>query len=267
MVARPPQTLSERTDQAAGLRRLFSGGTHQRHVAVAANPHVLSAGVLLERLTAALAAQGCHTLVVDAADNAPTPAPAVLEDPALGIERLSDALSYLGARGLPPRLAQTPRNAAQWLLQLAAATPQADVLLVHAGAAELSRFFDGRALQPLVLAAEDADSLTHALASLRLLASRHHCTQFDLLLGTPVSSPQAARAARHLAGCARTRLGMGLREGVAVDPARDMPPGAVPAALARLAAALLEQEELETGKWPLGGGGADRAVTSPARNL
>lgn len=248
-------------DQAAGLRRLFGAGAPQRWVAVASNPHVASAGLLLERLTAALAAQGGHTLVIDAADNAPAPAPAVLQDPALGIEPLGEGLSYLAARGLPQRLGEARGDAAQWLSRLAAAAPQCRVMVVHAGAVELSRFFDGRALNPLVLAAEDMDSLTHALASLRLLATRHRCAQFDLLLGAPMSSPQAARAVRHLAGCARSRLGLGLREGVAVDPACDA--ADVPGALARLAAQLLEREDLPGAPgWHPGGGSAGRDAAS-----
>jgi flagellar biosynthesis protein FlhG len=260
----PPQTLADRTDQAAGLRRLFSGGTHQRRVAVASNPHVACAGVLLERLTAAFAAQGCRTLVIDAADGAGVPAAAVLEDPALGIEPLGESLACLQARGLAQSLRGVGGGAAQWLQRLGAAAPQHDVLLVHAGATDLSRFFDGRVLTPLLLATEGADSLTHALASLRLLAPRHRCTQFDVLLGAPMTSPQAAHAVRHLGGWARNRLGLGLREGVAVDPARDGQAPGVPPMLARLAAVLLEDEEQEPGRW-LPGGGTARGGAVPAR--
>jgi flagellar biosynthesis protein FlhG len=259
--------VSDRTDQAAGLRRLFSGGAHQRYVSVAANPHVSDAGLLLEWLTAALAAQGCNTLVIDAAESAAEPVPAVLDDPALGIEPLGDGLSYLAARGLQQRLLEARGSAAQWLQRLAASAPQCDVLMVHAGAAELSRFLEGRALSPLLLAAEGADSLAHALASLRLLASHHRCAQFDLLLGAPVSSPQAVRAVRHLAGCARSRPGVVLREGVAVDPARRADAAAVPPALARLATALLETEEQDVGKaWHPGGGDAAPDAAASARN-
>lgn len=265
---RPPLSLSERTDQAAGLRRLFSGGAHQRFVPMAANPHVAGVGTLLERLTAALATQGCNTLLIDAAESAAEPAPAVLEDPALGIQPLGSGLSYLAARGLPTRLLELRASAAQWLQRLAASAPQYDVLMVHAGAAELSRFFEGRALNPLLLAAAGADSLAHALASLRLLASHHRCTQFDLLLGAPMSSPQAARAVRHLAGCARSRPGVVLRAGVGVDPARGAEdPAAATAALQRLAAALLETDEHEADKgWHPGGDDAVLDSTASARN-
>jgi flagellar biosynthesis protein FlhG len=264
---RPPPSLSDRTDQAAGLRRLFSGGAHQRYVPVVTNPHVSGVGALLEQLTAALAAQGCNTLVIDAAESAAAPAPAVLEDPALGIEPLGNGLSYLAARGLLPQLLEARGSAAQWLQRLARAAPQYDVLMVHAGAAELSRFLEGRALSPLLLAAEDADSLAHALASLRLLATRHRCAQFDLLLGAPMSSPQAARAVRHLAGCARSRPGVVLREGVAVDPVREADPAAVPPALARLATALLKTDEHDADKgWHPGSGDAAPDAAASVRN-
>jgi flagellar biosynthesis protein FlhG len=265
LLARHQPSLSDRTDQAAGLRRLFSRGAHQRFVAVASNPHVACAGVLLERLTAAFAAHGCRTLVMDATDGAGVPAAAVLEDPALGVEPLGEGLSYLAARGLAQGLRSMSGGAAPWLQRLAAAAPQCDVLLVHAEATDLSRFFDGRVLSPLLLATEGADSLAHALASLRLLSARHACPQFDVLLGTPMSSPQAAQAVRHLASWARGRLGLGLREGVAVDPARDGEAAAVPPLLARLATVLLEQDEQEPGGWhPGGDAGRDEAV--PARN-
>lgn len=267
LFSRTHPTLADRTDQAAGLRRLFSGGAHQRFVAVASNPHVACAGVLLERLTAAFAAQACHTLVIDASESAPVPSAAVLEDPALGLEPLGERLSCVAARGLPQGLREVPGGAALWLQRLAAAAPQCDVLLVHAPATDLSRFFDGRALHPLLLAAEGDDGLTHALASLRLLAARHRCTQFDLLLGLPMTSPQAARAVRHLGGWARSRLNLGLRHGVAVDPARDAQEPAVPPTLAQLAAALLEQhDEQEPGNWHPGGGDAARGAALPARN-
>ncbi len=266
LLSRRQPLLSDRTDQAAGLRRLFSGGAHQRFVPVAANPHISGVGLLLERLTTALAAQGGNTLIIDTTGSAPEAAPAVLEDPALGIEPLGNGLSYLAARGLPARLLAAQGSAAQWLQCLARSAPQCDVLMVHAGAAELSRFFEGRAVNPLLLAGEEADSLAHALASLRLLGSRHRCTQFDLLLGAPMSSPQAARAVRHLAGWARNRPGAVLREGVAVDPACGADASAVPVPLARLAAALLKTEERQADQGWHPGGDAALGSTSSARN-
>lgn len=252
-------------DQADGLRRLFGAAPRrQALVAVASNPHVPCAGVLLERLTSAFAAAGRHTLVVDASEAAPAASEAVVEDPALGIEPLGDGLSYLAARGLALRHLDTQGSAATLLLRLQEAARTADVVLVHAGAGELSRLFDGRELHPVVLAGESADSLPHALASLRLLAARHRCRQFDLLLGVAPRSPLAAHHLRHLAGCARHKLDAVLREGVALDPAADVPP---PPALARLAAALLETEPQEEGKsWHPGGPVAARAATHPVRN-
>ena len=57
--------------------------------------------VLLERLCAALAAQGARTLVVDASENAPAPDELAVMGLAECIEPLSAEMSYLAARGLP----------------------------------------------------------------------------------------------------------------------------------------------------------------------
>ena len=51
----PSRTLP--SDQADGLRRMFAG-SRPRFVALASNPHVAFAGVLIERLTAAYTALG-----------------------------------------------------------------------------------------------------------------------------------------------------------------------------------------------------------------
>ena len=60
------------SDQADGLRRLF-GAQRPRFVAVVANAALAFSGLVLERLASACSAAGRHTLVVDAAANAPPP--------------------------------------------------------------------------------------------------------------------------------------------------------------------------------------------------
>ena len=140
-------------DQADGLRRLFSP-TRTRYIAVASNPHVAFATVLIERLTSAIAASGRKLLLVDAAESAPEPHELTHLDLAAGIETLSPQIGYLAARGLPLRHVDTRGSCAGLLRQLADAAPQADVVLVHAGASELSRLFSHRAVRPVLLAAD-----------------------------------------------------------------------------------------------------------------
>jgi flagellar biosynthesis protein FlhG len=87
----------------------------------------------------------------------------------------------------------------------------------------------------VLLAADDAESLTSAYASIKLLAQRKQATSFDLLLAAPGASKRAAWIAERLASCAEKFLGVEMREWVAVDPACDV--REVPsAALLRLSA-------------------------------
>jgi flagellar biosynthesis protein FlhG len=237
-------------DQADGLRRMFAG-SGVRFVAVAGNPHVAFAGVLLERLATAFADAGRRVLVVDAAENAPAPHELARVDLAACVEPLSDRVAYLAARGLPLRHVDARGTTAGFLAACADAAPGAEVVLVHAGAADLSRLFARRAPRPLLLAADDPTSVTHAYAAMKLLVQRNALMAFDLLLAAAEHSPRRERIAAQLAGCADGFLNAVLHDWAAVDPVCD-PADAPPRSLARIARALLEaSDEIPTpAAWP-----------------
>jgi len=216
-----PATASP-TDQADGLRRLFAGAAPPLTLALVANPHVAFASVVLERLTTVLGAMGRNTLVVDAADNSPAPHELAALDLRAGIETLSAQVSYLAARGLPLRHVDTRGSSAHFLDQLQAAAPQARVLLVHASAADLARLFGRRPLRPLLLAADQPESLTHAYAAMKLLVMRCGLMSYDLLLAAPPTQRRVPAIAQRLASCADSFLGAALHDWVAIDPACDV---------------------------------------------
>lgn len=219
-------------DQAHGLRRLFAGAQAQ-HIALVANPHVAFSSVLLERLTTVLGAMGLNTLVVDAADHSPAPHELAALDLRDGIEVLSTQVSYLAARGLPLRHVDTRGSSAHFLDRLHCAAPQARVLLVHASAPDLARLFTRRALRPVLLAADQPESVTHAYAAMKLLTRRCALMSYDLLLAAPPGGARVPRIAQRLASCAESFLGATLCDWVAIDPACDVreAPGAALTAL------------------------------------
>ena len=137
------------------------------------------------------------------------------------IEPLSAQVSYLAARGLPLRHVDTRGSSAHFLDRLQAAAPQARMLLVHAGASDLARLFGRRALRPLLLAADQPDSLTHAYAAMKLLVQRCALMSYDLLLAAPPQRRTPVIAQR-LASCADSFLGAALHDWVAIDPACDV---------------------------------------------
>jgi hypothetical protein len=208
-------------DQAHGLRRLFAG-TQAQFIALVANPHVAFSSVVLERLTTVLDAMGRNTLVVDAADSSPPPQELAALDLRAGIEPLSARVSYLAARGLPLRHVDTRGSSAHFLDRLQAAAPQCGVLLVHAGAPDLARLFTRRALRPMLLAANQPDSVTHAYAAMKLLATRCGLMSYDLLLAAAPASRRASMIAQRLASCAESFIGAALHDWVAIDPACDV---------------------------------------------
>ncbi len=228
----PPQP-----DQAAGLRQLFAA-QRTRFVALAHNPLVEGAGVAMERLAAAWGAQGLRTLVVDAAETARAAGAMAEIDLATCIEPLSPSVSYLAARGAPMRWLDARGSTAAFLGAVADAAPQADVVLVHAGAADLARLFVHRAPRPLLLAADAPASLTQAYAALKLLALRLHAPAFDLLLLADAQCPRRQAIASALADTADRFLGAALHDWALLDPAQpaDQAPSA---ALRRLALAQL----------------------------
>ena len=211
-------------DQADGLRRLFAHA-QVRFVPVVSNPHMAFGGVMLERLCSGFAEQGCHTLVIDAGENAPEPNEIAPLDLADSIETLSHEVSYLAARGLPLRYVDAQGSTAGFLDAVSRAAPGADVVLVHAGAADLCRLFmRGESVnrpRPLLLADDRPVSVTHAYAAMKLLTQRGGLLVHDLLLSAAPSSPRAERIAMQIATCADDFLGAVLRDWMQVDPASD----------------------------------------------
>lgn len=224
-------------DQADGLRRLFAG--RQRHVlALAANPHVAFSGVVLDRLSSALAQGGRRVLVVDAASTSPPPHELAGVDLGACIETIAPRVAYLPARGLPLAHVDTRGSAGGFIDALQLAAPQAEVLLVHADGSDLARLLKHRAARPMLLGADHPESLKHAYANAKLLARRCELMTFDLLLAASPQSPRAASIAASLAGCADTFLGATLVSTAIVDPAADIDAPADAALLALLAAQL-----------------------------
>ena len=207
-------------DQADGLRRLFARAA-VRFVPVVSNPHTAFGGTMLERLCSAFGEQGCHTLVIDAGERSPAHAPMALAELAECIEPLSPQVSYLAARGLPLRFVDTHGSTAGFLHQAAAAAPQADVVLVHAAASDLTRMFARSEARPLLLADDHPASVTHAYAAMKLLTQRAGLVVFDLMLSAAAHSPRTERIAMQLATCGDDFLGVVLRDWVQIDPATD----------------------------------------------
>lgn len=211
-----PQPL----DQADGLRRMFTA-PRRRCLAVVGNPHVAFGGVLIERLTTALAAWRRHTLVVDAADRSPAAPELSWLDLAACVEPLSPDVCYLPARGLPSRHIDTRGSAARVLEVLGDAAPQADTLVLHANALDLSRIFARRHVRPVVMMADMANSVTDAYASLKLLATRNGVLGFDVMIAADPYGDRASRIVRQLADCAEKFLGVTMHAWARVDPACD----------------------------------------------
>jgi flagellar biosynthesis protein FlhG len=255
-------------DQADGLRRLFAHA-QVRFVPVVSNPHMAFGGVMLERLCTALAHQGRHTLVVDAGERAPQPQELSLVDLGECVEQLSTEVSYLAARGLPLRYVDTHGSTSSFLQAAADAAPQADVVLVHANAADLCRLFTradpNRCARPLVLADERPASVTHAFAGMKLLTQRGGLTVQDLLISAPSTSRRADRIAQQLSRCADDFLGAALCDCLRVDPATHAheAPGA---ALLRWAAALMPPAagpvRSPVATWPAAGAMAYQATVA-----
>ena len=250
--------IDSQSDQADGLRRMFSG-SRTRFVPVVSNPHIAFGGVLLERLCTAFAERKATTLVVDAAERASEAGEMALVDLGQCIERLSARVSYLPARGLPIRFVDSTGSTQGLLHALAEAAPRCNVVLVHASAPELCRLFSQRRAGsastevpcPIVLAEDRPDSVTHAYAAMKLLTQRAGLPVFDMVLGAAPHSPRAERIATQMASCADGFFGAVLRDWARVDPAGHAtePPSL---ALARLVAHRLGAETpFHAGRPPL----------------
>jgi hypothetical protein len=216
------RALTERAplDQADGLRRLF-GGRQCRVLPLVANPYVPFSGVVLDRLAGVLAAQGKQVLVVDAAQASPGPGEMAAVDLAACVETVSPRVTYLPAGGLPMAYVDTRGSAHGFIDAVQRAVPQAEVVLLHADAQDLVRIYKHRAARPLLLGADHPDSIKHAYAGAKLLATRCELLSFDLLLTAPPRSPRLAAIAQSLLGCLDTFLGAVLCHTALIDPAVD----------------------------------------------
>ena len=222
--------MTSRFDQAAGLRQMFAGAC-ARFIPVVSNPHVACGGVLLERLSTAFAEHGARVLVVDAGERAATPGEMAMIDLAECVERLTPQVAYLAARGLAIRFVDAGGSTRGFLERAAEAAPGCDVVIVHAPASELCRMFAhgrrGDSLAgadvpcPIVVADDRPPSVTHAYASMKLLAQRAGLVVSELLLGAAPQSPRAERIAAKLAGCADNFFAGVLRDWAWIDPAGD----------------------------------------------
>ena len=235
--SRPPA----RPDQAHGLRTLF-GGNRQRFVPLVHNPLVAGAGVVMERICAVATLLDRCTLVVDAADSASSPHELAAVDLAACVERLSSSVSYLAARGLPMRYLDSRATMVGFLDQLRQAQPQADLVLLHAGASDLRRIFAGRTPHPVLLAGDRPDSLTQAYASMKQLSQRLGALSYDLIIAADVPPRRARRMADRLGECADHFLGSALRHSAVVDPLAPVRT-ALPQALKRLVVAQIDAED------------------------
>jgi hypothetical protein len=240
--------IASLNDQAEGLRQMFANAC-ARIVPVVSNPHIVSGGVMLERLCTAFAERGARVLVVDAGERAGTAGEMAMIELGQCVERLSPQVSYLPARGLAIRFVDATGSTRAFLERAAEAAPGCDVVLVHASASELCRMFahgqrgrvaaGAEAPCPIVFADDRPASVTHAYASLKLLAQRAGLVVADLLLGAAPSSPRAERIAAKLAACADNFFAGVLRDWARIDPIGD--PGEAPsAALRRIVASRFE---------------------------
>ena len=213
-------TSSRATDQAAGLRRMF-GASRKRFLALAHNDQAEHSSLVIDRLCDAATALGLHTLVVDAADNAPAPHEMALIDLPSCVEALSDDVSYLAARGLPIRHVDTQGRCSAFLEALESAAPQADLVLVHAGTIDLARLFAAQRMRPLLVGADTPRAMTEAYATLKRLSQRPGWMAHDLLIVADPHGPRTARLGESLAECAERFLGAAIHDCVVIDPHTD----------------------------------------------
>ena len=208
-------------DQAQGMRAMFPVRV-VRFIPVVTNPEAACAGRVLEHLCSVFAQLGLHSMVVDASDLARQPCELAQFDLSEGVERVSQGVSYMAARGLPHRFADARGHCGEFLDALADAAPQCDVVLLHASASELVRVFSQRSrhrdLTPLIFTRDLADGLTPAYAAIKVLSQRGGWMAYDLVMCASPASTQAALIAERLAQCADNFLGVVQRSVVQLDP-------------------------------------------------
>lgn len=224
-VSRPLDALTighlHPADQAEGLRQMFATRV-LRFVPVVANPAAGCGGLVLERLCTAFTGFGLRTLVVDASDQARPPSELAAFDLAEGIESLSPQIGYMPARGLPLKFVDAHGVCDSLLSALADASPQSDVILVHASASELVRVFGrpakGHDLRPLLFTNDLAEGLRDAYTAVKVLTQRGGWMAYDLLVCATARSQQAEPVADRLAQCADAFLGAAQRSWQLLDP-------------------------------------------------
>jgi flagellar biosynthesis protein FlhG len=207
-------------DQAAGLRRMF-GSSRKRFIALVHNDQVPNTALVIDRLCQAASELGLHTLVADAADNAPAPREMALIDLASCIERVSADVSYVAARGLPIRHVDARGRCGAFLEALERAAPQADLLLVHANTTDLARLFAPKPVRPILIGADAPSAMTEAYANLKRLALRPGWLAHDLLLIADPDGPRTGRLGESMAECAERFLGAAIHDCVVIDPRDD----------------------------------------------
>lgn len=221
MRAVPPPPPGHPVDQAHGLRQMFQSRP-LRFIPVVSNPDVIYGGLVLERLCTALAGLGLRTLVVDAGERAREPGELAAFDLSDAIERLSEHVSYLPARGLLRRHVDAEGHSDALLDVIRQAAPRCDVVLLHAPAADLVRLLarraQGHAMRPLVFMDDNAESLTHAYGAVKVMAQRAGWMSFDLMLCTAPDAPRARLMADRMARCADRFLGATQRDWVVLNP-------------------------------------------------
>lgn len=231
-------------DQAAGLRRMFASSRKRLLALVGNEQAVPQSSLVIHRLCDAAAALGLHTLVVDAVESAPAPNEMALIDLPSCVQRLSNDLSYLAARGLPIRHVDTQGRCGGFLEALERAAPQADLVLLHAGTTDLARVFAERRVRPMLVGADSPRAMTEAYASLKRLAMRPGWRAHDLLIVADPNGPRTERLGESLAECAERFLGAAIHDCVVIDPHEDVH-AAPDARLIHLLRAQLAQDLLQ----------------------
>lgn len=208
-------------DQAHGLRQMFSAKAIH-FVPLASNPQVMYGGVVLERLCSAFAAYGHRTLVVDAGERARQPSELSVFDPSEGIEKLSEHVRYMPARGLPLKYVDARGDSGAFIDLLASSVTGVDVVVLHASASELVRMLAHRAkgynLRPLVFTDDSPAGLTQAYASVKLMAQRGHWLSYDLLVCADRESARGEKIAHRLSQCADSFLGAAQHAHLLLNP-------------------------------------------------
>jgi len=199
------------SDQAEGLRRLFQS-SQTLFLPLVSNPFVDGSAVAVEQWASALAEKGLRVVVVDAAESSPPAPDAVALGLGAALEKLSDFIAYLPARGLIRTYVDAQGSAATFLDALLTAVPKADAVLIHAPSVEMSRLFTGRLERPVLITGERAESVKHAYAALKLLSQRLGWKSFDLAMVARPSFSRALPIARNLAAAADQFLGAVLKD-------------------------------------------------------